>query len=69
MTPTQAKKLIQAELVSRSLPFTKLTARTISFADLARAECIFVTIHGWRPNPQWESLRQLAVANGFRIEA
>ncbi len=69
MTPAQAKKIIAAELQARYLPYTKLTARTIDFSDLARASCIFVTIHGWQPNPQWEELRKVAVANGFRIEA
>jgi hypothetical protein len=69
MSPSQAKKIIQAELEKHNLPYEKLTARTISFSDLARASCVFVKIHGWQPNPAWEELRAVAVANGFRIES
>ena len=68
MTTSVAKKLIKAELDKRKLPYTKLTARSISFTDLARASCIFVKIAGWQPNPAWDDLRSLAVANGFRIQ-
>ena len=50
------------------MPFTKLTARTVNFTDLARASCIFVKIHGWQPNPVWVELKRIAVAHGFHIE-
>lgn len=68
ITPAAAKKVIAAALAERDLPFTKLTARTVDFTDLARARCVFVKIHGWQPNPAWTELRQIAVDNGFRIE-
>jgi hypothetical protein len=69
ISPAACKKIMQQELVARNLPFTKLTARTIDFSDLARATCVFVKIYGWQPNPVWSELRAVAVQNGFRIEA
>ena len=68
LTPTMAKAIIHDELTNRNLPFTKLSARTIDFSDLASAQCIFVKIHGWQPNPAWSELRKIAVKYGFRIE-
>lgn len=72
MTPNQAKNTIKAELLALSIPYTRLSARTINFSDLARATCIFVTIHGWEAGYQsgawYKHLRELAVQNGFRIE-
>ena len=68
ITTGQAKKIIASELEKRGLPFTKLTAKTVDFTDLARANCIFVKIHGWQPNPAWDELRAIAVQNGFRIQ-
>lgn len=62
------KKIIQVELDKRNLPYTKLTAKTIGFSDLARGSCVFVKIHGWQPNPAWDEIKAIAVANGFRIE-
>src|SRR5208337_4459346 len=35
----------------------------------ARGSSIFVTIHGWQPNPAWDELKKIAIANGFRVEA
>ena len=47
----------------------KVTARTVSFSDLARAECIFVTIHNWKTNPAAaNTLCSNARAKGFRIQ-
>lgn len=63
------KQIIKAELERRGLPYTKLTSRTVDFTDLARASCVFVQIHGWKPSPAWDELKAIAVANGFRIEA
>jgi hypothetical protein len=68
MTPNAAKKIIRAELEARKLPYTKLTARSIGFVDLARGNCIFVSIHGWQPNPAWDELQNVARSKGFRIE-
>jgi hypothetical protein len=69
ITAHRAKTIIREELERRGLPFTKLTARTVGFQDLARADCIFVQVHGWQPSPVWDELRNVAVQHGFRIEA
>lgn len=65
---TDAKNIIRKSLAELDLPAYKLTARTISFVDLARASCVFVQIHGWQSNPRWDELRSIAIKNGFRIE-
>ncbi len=68
ITPPAAKKIIERELIARSVPFTKLAAQTVHFTDLARTSRIFVKIHGWQPNPVWGELKRIAVAHGFHIE-
>jgi len=69
MTPSNAKQIVKMALESRGLPFTKLTARTVNFSDLARGRCLFVAIHGWQPNPAWDEIKQVASDAGFCIEA
>ena len=69
MTPYKAKQIIKSELGELGLPYTKLTARTVGFSDLARTSCIFVKVHGWKPGPAWGALETLAVEHGFRVEA
>ena len=68
MTPCNAKQIIRDALEERDLTFSKLTARTVSFADLARDSAIFVKIHGLEPSPAWDELVILAKENGFRVE-
>lgn len=70
MTPSKAKAItLQAlsELGFDTSAF-QLRARTVDFMDLARGGCIFVRVIGWKPNPLWLSLRQIAKDNGFRVE-
>jgi len=67
MTAAKAKKLLKAELDKRGLPYTKLTAKNVGFSDLARDECVFVTVHGWQPNPAASELEKLAKRDGYRI--
>lgn len=69
ITPHAAKKLIKAELDRLSLPYTKLSAKTVSFVDLARDSRLVVRVHGWQPRPEWEHLRSTARVNGFLVEA
>jgi hypothetical protein len=69
ITPHKAKKLLAAELTAKGLPFTKLTARHVDFTDLARAMPLFVTIHGWEPNPAFDDLKRFAKQHGFYIQA
>lgn len=69
MNTRQAKKLVRQWLEERGLPYDKLTAKDVSFSDLARASEVFVRIHGWEPNPAWTELKNLARENGFYVEA
>jgi hypothetical protein len=68
MTTHQAKKIIKKALDDACHPYTKLTSRTINFQDLARADCIFVTVHGWKPHPFANELASIAKEHGFRVE-
>ena len=68
MNTRKAKQIIADKLAELNLSYTKLTAKTVSFSDLARTGCIFVKIHGWKPNPAFSELKELAIANGFRVE-
>ena len=68
VTTNEAKKLLKGELERRGLRFTKLTARTISFSDLARGSGVFVKVHGWESNPEWNGLKAFAREHGFFIE-
>ncbi len=67
MTPAEAKKIVKAKL-SEFGKEHKVTARTIGFVDLARDSCIFVKVHGWKPDPAWNELDRLAREHGFRVE-
>lgn len=63
-----ARAIIRNYLVLDDIPFTKITSHTADFTDLARARCIFVTVHGWQPNPVARDLQELAVSHGFRVQ-
>lgn len=67
MTNNEAKKIIANKLNELGLPAYKLTAKTVSFADLARDSKLFVKINGWKPSPLWEDLQKTAKENGFMI--
>lgn len=69
LTTSEAKSVIKAELQKRSLHFTKLTARTVSFSGFGYGSCIFVKIHGWKPDPVWADLKAIAKEQGFCIES
>jgi len=69
MTPRQAKQLVRDRLEALGLQYSRLTARTVDFSDLARCSRVVVTVHGWQPNPAWRDLQALASDNGFYIEA
>jgi hypothetical protein len=68
MKPNEAKKIIKAELEKRSLPFTKLTSKTIDFTDLAREARVFIKIWGWQPNPAMKEIKEFATSKGFCVE-
>ena len=68
MTPQKAKKLTAEKLASVGASFTKLTAKSISFQDLARDNCVFITVHGFEGLPvHWEAILRFAKENGFRV--
>lgn len=71
LTPWFCKRAMVDELTRQGFApdAFKLTARTISFADLARGDRIFVTIHGWQPDARWDALSAHAHALGFSVEA
>ena len=65
---TDAKRIIREKLARHGLD-CRLTARTIGFSDLARADCIFVEVHDWQPGPlAFDELEFLAASHGFRVE-
>lgn len=66
ITPRNAKKIIAAELNKCGLT-NRLTARTVSFSDLARCKVVFVEVHNWKPDRVWFTLKEIAIENGFRI--
>jgi len=45
MTANEAKKLVREALVEEKVSYSKLTARTVSFSDLARCSKVFVSVH------------------------
>ena len=68
ITARNARKLLVDYLSKEGLPSTRVQARTISFMDLARFKRVFVKVYGWFPSPDWEKVREFAVANGFSVE-
>lgn len=78
----EAKKVLRAELVKLGEPYAslKLSAKSVSFSDLARGVGIFVTIWDYPGNTTgdtlaltgkpstFEALRAVAKANHFIIE-
>lgn len=68
ITHHRAKQIIRGKLDELGVPFTKLTAKWVNFSDLARVRCMFVKIHGWKPNPAWRDIETFAADNGFRVD-
>lgn len=53
VTPSSAKKAVKESLGRNGITFSKLSAKTVSFEDLARGSRIFVTVHGLTlPDPR-----------------
>lgn len=69
MTLNQAKKIVRTWLEVSGFQGMKVTARTVDFTDLARAKEIVVTVHGWKPHPEWAILKWEARSKGFQVEA
>jgi len=66
ITPNHARKLTKGWLDSKGFDY-RVSARTISFADLARDYAVFVTVHGWKPNKSWSELQKFAREKGFHV--
>lgn len=84
ITSREAKKLVTDRLLELGYKGKKLTARTVSFTDLARANVVFVSIWNFfsypdhassdcsdcvRERRDWEYLKKMAFSKGFRIRA
>ena len=69
MTPSEAKKIIRAELDKYKIADVGLSARTVSFQDLARGQAVFVKLKNWKPNPLFNELKAIAHKNGFCVES
>jgi hypothetical protein len=63
----KAKKIIKEALEARDLSYERLSSKVVSFSGFGYGSMRFVTIHGWKPNPVWKELEQIARENGFRI--
>lgn len=69
MKATQASKAVRAWLESNNVQASDVSARTVSFQDLARGDCIFVTVRGFlcgQPG-QADALETFARSQGFRV--
>ena len=66
-TPGQAKKIVAEALARLGLPIHRLSAKTVGFTDLARGSKLFVTIHGWKPDPRAGDLERIGQQNGFIV--
>ncbi len=69
MTTNEAKKLLREYLTEFEIPFTKLTAKTVGFSDLARGDCVFVQVHGFSKWAEWVNVKCFAGHNGFCVES
>ena len=71
ITARVASKLIKQVCVESKIPHTKVSAKTVSFSDLARGERIFVTVCGWERGYEAPSryalLADVAKKNGFSV--
>jgi len=63
----KAKNIIKKALSDNNFS-NRVTGKTVGFSDLARSTCIFVTVHGWNPNPFAGDLEKLGRENGFRVD-
>jgi len=66
ITTSHARKLTKEWLDSKGFDY-KVSARTISFADIARDYAVFVTVHKWKSNKSWDELRKHARKHGFHV--
>lgn len=69
---TEAKKTAAIILRGYGFEFDGLSAKTVSFSDLARADCVFVKPRGLRiasvNGDAWNLAKAKAKEHGFRLE-
>mgnify|MGYP001558854388 CR=1 FL=1 len=66
-TARQATAAVKDWLSSRYLDASRVSARTVSFSDLARCSRIFVEVGNWKPNPIAKDLKEYAQIQGFHV--
>lgn len=67
----ECKKTAAIILRGCGIGYDKLSARSVNFSDLARAECVFVKAHGAKPlgiYGAFDLAKAQAKDHGFRIE-
>lgn len=67
-SPAACKRVIAQALADAGYD-NRLSARTISFEDLAYGEMVFVAVHDWAPDPFFATLEQIGRKLGFRVQA
>jgi hypothetical protein len=68
LTPARAKKILIEEMNRLEISYSKLTAQTVCFGDLARASCLFVKIYEFNTPQHAEKLEAMARKHGFRVQ-
>ena len=66
----ECKKTAAIILKGCGIGYSRLTAKTVSFMDLARENCVFVTAHGAAPlgiYGAFDLAKAKAKEHGFRI--
>lgn len=67
-TPAKAKAIIKKRLEQLGITGCKLTAKKTSNPFNGK-DRIVVTVHGWTPDPKWETLEVTAKQCGFFLRA
>jgi len=67
LTPREASKMLKKRMEEFGLD-NPVTAKTISFQDLARTSQIFVIVHDWKPNPLAKELKEFAEQHNFFVD-
>lgn len=67
MTALQAKANVIHMAVLQSLTYSKITARTVDFADLARQSAVVVSVRGIKGTDDWSSIKNAIKGTNVRI--
>jgi hypothetical protein len=67
LTPKEASKMLKKRMDELGLD-NPVTAKTISFQDLAGTSEIFVIVHDWKPNPLAKKLKEFAEQHNFFVD-